>query len=143
MPGHPRVQTRRNTGPRRPVGLVGTEPLRVAGDDYPGVHDVHQAPATTAAPPPRQDVEATISAAIRAIHQALRGGTWIPGQRRRLQQLAPGTWDQALAGVLGSRPGRPDDGPGHAIVKIAIYPDLVWLAARSLREHSASHRAAS
>jgi hypothetical protein len=91
---------------------------------------------------PWQDVEATISAATRAIHQALRDGTWIPGQRHRLQQLAPGTWDQALAGVLGSRPGRPDDGPGHAIVEIAIYPDVVWLAARSLREHSASHRTA-
>jgi hypothetical protein len=47
------------------------------------------------------------------------------------------------AGVLGSRPGRPDDGPGHAIVEIAIYPDVVWLAARSLRAHSVSRRAAS
>jgi hypothetical protein len=91
---------------------------------------------------PWQDVEATISAAARAIHQALREGTWIPGQQQRLQQLAPGTWDQALAGVLRGRPGRPDDSPGHAIVEIAIYPDVVWLAARSLREHSASHRTA-
>ena len=92
---------------------------------------------------PWQDVEAAISAATRAIYQALRGGTWIPGQRQRLHQLAPGTWDQALAGVLGGSPGRPDDSPGHAIVEIAIYPDVVWLAARSLREHSTSHRAAS
>ena len=89
-----------------------------------------------------QDVEATISAATRAIHNALRAGTWIPGQRQRLQQLAPGTWDRALAGVLSGRPGRPDDGPGQAIVEIAIYPDAVWLAARSLHAHSASHRAA-
>ena len=74
---------------------------------------------------------------------ALRAGTWIPGQRQRLQQLAPGTWEQALAAVLGGGPGRPDDGPGHSVVESAIYPDVVWLAARSLREHSASHRNAS
>jgi len=45
--------------------------------------------------------------------------------------------------VLGGRPGRQDDGPGQAIVEIAIYPDVVWLAARSLQAHSASHSAAS
>ena len=55
--------------------------------------------------PPWQDVEATISAATQAIYQALRDGTWIPGQRQRLRQLAPGTWEQALAGVSG--PPRP------------------------------------
>ena len=53
---------------------------------------------------PWQDVEATISAATQAIYQALRGGTWIPGQRQRLRQLAPGTWEQALAGVLSGPP---------------------------------------
>jgi hypothetical protein len=90
-----------------------------------------------------QDVEATISAATHAIYQALRDGTWIPGQRQRLEQLAPGTWERALAGVLAGRPGGPDDGPGHPVVEIAIYPDVVWLTARSLRAHSASHRAAS
>jgi hypothetical protein len=63
-----------------------------------------------------------------------------PGHRQRLRQLAPGTWNQALAGVS---PGRQVDGPGHPVVEIAIYPDVVWLAARSLREHSASHRAVS
>jgi hypothetical protein len=89
---------------------------------------------------PHQDVEATISAATRAIYQALRDGTWIPGQRQRLQQLAPGTWEQALADVLSRRPGGPDDGPGQAIVEIAIYPGVVWLTARSLQEHSASRR---
>ncbi len=88
----------------------------------------------------RQDVEAAISHATRTIYQALRGGTWIPG-RQRLRQLAPGTWDQALAEVLGGRPGRAGDGPAHAIVEIAIYPDIVWLAARILREHSASRDA--
>ena len=84
-----------------------------------------------------QDVEATISAATHAIYQALRDGTWIPGQRQRLRQLAPGTWEQALAGVLSGLPGRPDDDPARSAVEIAIYPDVVWLAARSLREHSA------
>jgi len=29
-------------------------------------------------------------------------------------------------------PGRPDDGPGHPAVEIAIYPDVLWLATRSL-----------
>ncbi len=92
---------------------------------------------------PWQDVEATISAATHAIYQALRGGTWIPGQRQRLEYLAPRTWEQALAGVLGGKAGRPGAGPGDSAVEIAIYPDVVWLAARSLREHSTSHRAAS
>ena len=84
-----------------------------------------------------------VSDAARAVHHALRGGTWIPGQRQRLHQLAPGTWARALAGVLGGSPGRADDSPAHAIVEIAIYPDVAWLAARILREHSTSHRAAS
>ena len=41
------------------------------------------------------------------------------------------------------QPGQQDDGPGHPVVEIAIYPDVVWLAARSLRAHSTSHREAS
>jgi hypothetical protein len=92
---------------------------------------------------PWQDVDTVISDATRAIYQALRGGTWIPGQRQRLHYLAPGTWKQALADVLAGRPGRPDDDPARSAVEIAIYPDVVWLTARSLREHSASHRAPS
>lgn len=88
----------------------------------------------------RQEVEAASSAATGAIYQALRAGTWIPGQRQRLQQLAPGTWEQALAAVLSADPGRHDDGPGHPVVEIAIYPEVVWLAARSLRAHSTSPR---
>jgi hypothetical protein len=76
-----------------------------------------------------------------AIYHALRGGTWIPGQQRRMRQLAPGTWQQALAGVLSVTPGWQDDGPGHPAVEIAIYPDVVWLAARSLQTRSASRRA--
>jgi hypothetical protein len=90
--------------------------------------------------PPWQ-VEAAVSAATRAIYQALRAGIWIPGQPQRLHQLAPGTWNRALASALGASPARPDD--GHPIVEIAIYPDVVWLAARSLRAHSTSHRGAS
>jgi len=91
---------------------------------------------------PWQDVEAAVSTATRAIYQALRDGTWIPGQRRRMQQLAPVTWEQDLASVLGGSSRQRDDGPGHSVIEIAIYPDVVWLAARSLREHSTSHRAA-
>jgi hypothetical protein len=91
---------------------------------------------------PWQQVDIAISDATRAIHDALRSGTWIPGQRRRLSQLAPGTWQQALAGVLGVSPGWPDDGPGHPVVEIAIYPDVVWLAARILWMQDARHRAA-
>jgi hypothetical protein len=91
---------------------------------------------------PPQQMDTAVSAATRAIYQALRAGIWIPGQRQRLRQLAPGTWDQALAGVLGvSR--RQDDGPGNPVVEIAIYPEVVWLAARSLQAHSASHHEAS
>jgi hypothetical protein len=67
-----------------------------------------------------------------AIYHALRAGTWIPGQQQRMRQLAPGTWQQALAGMLAASPGRPDDHPGHPAVEIAIYPDVVWLAAFSL-----------
>ncbi len=38
----------------------------------------------------------------------MRDGIWIPGQRHRLRQLAPGIWDQALAGMLGSHGGAGD-----------------------------------
>lgn len=86
-------------------------------------------------------VDTAIKDATRAIYHALRAGTWIAGQRRRLRQLAPGTWQQALAGVLAVTPGWPDDRPGHPAVEIAIYPDVVWLAARSRWAHSAGHRA--
>jgi hypothetical protein len=90
---------------------------------------------------PWLDVDTVISDATRAIYQALRGGIWIPGQQQRLHYLAPGTWKQALADVLAGSPGRPDDDPARSAVEIAIYPDVIWLTARSLREHSASHRA--
>jgi hypothetical protein len=85
---------------------------------------------------PWQDVEDTISAATRAIYQALRDGIWIPGQRQRLQQLAPGTWDQALAGVLSGRPGRSDDGPATQSSRSPYTP------ASSGSPHAASGRTA-
>ena len=92
---------------------------------------------------PQQQVDTAVSAATRAIDQALRAGIWIPGQRQRLRQLAPGTWDQALADALAVSRTRQDDGPGHPVVETAIYPDVVRLAARSLQAHSARHREAS
>jgi hypothetical protein len=61
-------------------------------------------------------------------------------------ETAAGPCCRAVPGrswALRRGPRRADDGPGHAIVKIAIYPDVVWLAARSLRAHGASHRTAS
>ena len=91
----------------------------------------------------QQDVNVAVGDATQAIYQALRGGIWIPGQRRRLRQLTAGIRDQALAGVLGGSPGRRHDDPGHPVVEIAIYPNVVWLAARSLQAHSTSHREAS
>jgi len=92
---------------------------------------------------PWQDVEATISAATRAIYQALRDGTWIAGQRQRLQQLAPATGIRPWPPCSAAAPAAKTTTPGQAVVEIAIDPDVVWLTARSLRAHSASHRAAS
>jgi hypothetical protein len=86
-------------------------------------------------------VDVAVSDATRAIHHALRAGTWIPGQRQRLHQLAPGLWQRALADVLAVSPCQPDDRPGYPVVEIAIYPDVVWLAACSLRARIANHRA--
>jgi hypothetical protein len=78
--------------------------------------------------------------ATAAIYHALHAGTWIPGQRHRMRQLAPSTWQQALAAALAARPGWQDGHPGHPVVEIAIYPDVVWLTARSLRGRGASYR---
>ncbi len=58
-----------------------------------------------------------------------------------MRQLAPSTWQQALASLLSISPWQ-NDSPGHSVVEIAIYPDVIWLAARSLREHRASQGAA-
>ena len=59
-----------------------------------------------------------------------------------MRQLAPGIWQQALAGLLVASPALQDDGSSHPVVEIAIYPDVVWLAARSLQVYSASYRTA-
>ena len=48
-----------------------------------------------------------------------------------------------VAHVLSVSPSQHDDSPGRPIVEIAIYPDVVWLAARSLQEHNASRRETS
>jgi hypothetical protein len=56
-----------------------------------------------------------------------------PGPAAADAPARPGTWQQALTGVLGASPGRADNRPGHPAVETAIYPDVVWLAARSLR----------
>jgi hypothetical protein len=115
---HPRRPARRRLVPRDPQG---------------------------AAPPPRPAAPPPV-AGCRGHHQRRHPGH-LPGPPRR--HLDPGptaapaparpaTWEQALADVLSGRPGRPDDGPGQAIVEIAIYPDVVWLAACSLREYSAT-----
>jgi hypothetical protein len=84
-------------------------------------------------------VDTAVSDATRAICQALRGGTWIPGQQRRMRQVAPSTWQQALASMLAASPGWQDGGPSHPVVEIATYPDVVWLAARSLRAQPQPH----
>jgi hypothetical protein len=41
-------------------------------------------------------------------------------------------------GVPGVSPGWQDDSPSHPVAGIAIYPDVVGLAARSLRARSPS-----
>jgi hypothetical protein len=46
-----------------------------------------------------------------------------------------------MAGWKGH--ARPGDDTGRLIVEMAVYPGVVWLVARSLREHSTSHRQAS
>lgn len=51
-----------------------------------------------------QHVDIAAGDATRAIYQAIRDGTWIPGQRERMQQLAPSSWQQALDGALRPRP---------------------------------------
>jgi hypothetical protein len=84
-----------------------------------------------------QEVDAAISDAARAIHGALRAGAWTPGQRQRLRQLDPGTWPQAAP---AAGPGRYDNLSGGLVIEIAIYPDIVRLAAHSLQAHDTSYR---
>ena len=81
---------------------------------------------------PWQLADTAIGAAATAVYRALRAGTWTPGQQHRMRQLAPATWHQALTAALEARPGQPGNRTGHPVVEIAIYPDVLWLAARSL-----------
>jgi hypothetical protein len=49
---------------------------------------------------------------------------------------------KVTAGVLGVSPGWQDDSLSHPVVEIAIYPDVVELAACSLRARSPIYRTA-
>jgi hypothetical protein len=71
-------------------------------------------------------VDTAVSEPTHAIHRALRAGDWTSPQRQRLRQLGPG-W--------------PGNGPGFVAVEIAICPDVIRLAAHSLRTLETSHRA--
>jgi hypothetical protein len=77
------------------------------------------------------DVQDAISDATNTIRSALRVGTWTPDQRQRLHQLDPGTWPQAAP---GPDPGWQYDLSGNLVIQIAIYPDIVRLAAHNLRD---------
>ena len=82
-----------------------------------------------------REVEAAISDATHAIHSALRAGAWTPRQRQRLHQLDPGTWPQAAP---RPGPGWQYNLSGNPVIEIVIYPDVIRLAAHTLRAHSAS-----
>lgn len=47
-----------------------------------------------------------------------------------------------MTGVLGVGPGWQDDGASYPAVEIAIYPDVIRLAARILRTQDTRDRAA-
>jgi hypothetical protein len=76
------------------------------------------------------EVQAAISDAAHALHSALRVGAWTLPQRQRLHQLDPGTWPQAAP---EPDPGWQYDLSGNPAIEIAIYPEIVWLAAHNLR----------
>lgn len=82
---------------------------------------------------PRHHVDTAVSEATSALYQAIRDGTRIAGQQRRLHHLAPGTWQQALATAITPRPWRPDEQPPHPAIEIALYPDVIWITERILR----------
>ena len=85
-------------------------------------------------------VDTAAGEATRALYQAIRDGTWISGQRERMRQLAPGSWQQALTRALSRHPGPTHDIPCHPAIEIALYPDVIWLTARILQARSTSHR---
>lgn len=86
------------------------------------------------------EVQAAISDAAHTIRRGLRTGAWTLRQLQRLRQLDPGTMRQAPP---GTGPVWQYNGLSNLVIEIAIYPDIVRLAAHNLRAHSTSHRAES
>jgi hypothetical protein len=80
-------------------------------------------------------LDTAVSDATHAIHRALRAGAWTPRQLQRLGQLDPGTSHQAAPAVT---PSWRYDGPGNPAIEIAIYPDIIRLAARTLQARGVS-----
>jgi hypothetical protein len=92
---------------------------------------------------PWQQVDIAVSDATRAIHQALRADAWIRGQRQRLRQLAPGTYgNRPWPACSASAPAGKTTAPATTSSRSRSTPDVIWLTARSLRAHTASHHAA-
>jgi hypothetical protein len=85
------------------------------------------------------DVQAAISDAAHAIHSALRIGAWTLPQRQRLHQLDPGTWPQTAP---EPGPGWQYDLSGNPVIQIAIYPDIIRLAAYNLHSIGTGRREA-
>jgi hypothetical protein len=85
------------------------------------------------------EVEAAISDATHTIRCAVRAGAWTPRQRQRPHQLDPGTWPQAAPGAA---PGWQYNLSGNLVIEIAIYPDIVRLAAYNLQPPSTGRREA-
>jgi hypothetical protein len=77
-----------------------------------------------------RQVDDAISQATDTIYRGLSAGAWTPRQLQRLRQLDPGAPRQAPPRAI---PSWPYDGPGNPAIEIAIYPDVIRLAARTLR----------
>lgn len=86
-----------------------------------------------------READTALSNAAHAIHRALSAGTWTPRQLQRPRQLDPGTSHLAAAGAT---PGWRYGGPASPAIEIAIYPDIIQLAARNLRASDTSHHPA-
>jgi hypothetical protein len=78
----------------------------------------------------RWHVDDAITDARHAICRAIRAGAWTPRQMQRLRQLSPGIWPPDTA---AANPGWRHGGIGSSAIEIAIYPDIIGLAARNLR----------
>lgn len=123
----------RFAGPAPPVPVPGAQPVPGIAPVTAALHIRIRAQRRHLAQLRHQQwwqVDTAISDATHAIHRALCAGAWAPRQRQRLRQLDPTTLRQAAP---GADPGWRDDGPSHPVIEIAIYPDVVRLAAHSLR----------